>query len=102
MLDHDAWAEYLAFRKRIKKPFKTERGERTKMLDLLKLSQNVVSMQRQIIEQSIDNEWQGLFSLKLSSPNSKLIPVEQFSDQTNPDDYGPPQWFKDRQNGGDQ
>ncbi|WP_229652173.1 hypothetical protein [Vibrio parahaemolyticus] len=102
MLDHDAWAEYLAFRKRIKKPFKTERGERTKMLDLLKLSQSVVSMQRQIIEQSIDNEWQGLFSLKSPSPNSKLIPVEQFSDQTNPDDYGPPQWFKDRQNGGDQ
>ncbi|EPF7752844.1 helix-turn-helix domain-containing protein [Vibrio parahaemolyticus] len=33
---------------------------------------------------------------------SQIPQVEEFSDQTNPDDYGPPQWFKDRQDGGDQ
>lgn len=34
--------------------------------------------------------------------NSKISQVEPFSDQTNPADYGPPQWFIDRQTGGEQ
>lgn len=33
---------------------------------------------------------------------SKIPQVEEFSEQTNPEDYGPPQWFLDRQDGGEQ
>nr|WP_275667292.1 hypothetical protein [Vibrio sp. Isolate24] len=103
MLVREAWAEYLDFRKRIKKPFKTERGERTQMLNLIKLCQNVVGMQRKIIEQSIDNEWQGLFALKQSGlAQSRVTQVEEYSEQTNPEDYAPPQWFRDRESGGEQ
>ncbi|MCC2521054.1 helix-turn-helix domain-containing protein [Vibrio coralliilyticus] len=33
---------------------------------------------------------------------SNIAPVEEYSEQTNPDDYAPPQWFQDRESGGEQ
>jgi len=63
------WAE---FRKSIRKPIKSlERS----FSQILKLSNNNIEVAKKIIEQSIDNEWQGLFELKNINQNYGIKPT---------------------------
>lgn len=68
------WAEY---RKSTKKPIKSlERA----FSQILKLSNNNIEVAKKIIEQSIDNEWQGLFEIKTINKNQyepKLTAAER-------------------------
>lgn len=66
-----AWAQWLDYRAKVKKPFKTPRGERRAMNELIKLSQGDQTLQQRIVDQSIDFEWIGLFELKTQRSNGK-------------------------------
>ena len=70
--------EYLDFRKELKKPLKTQKGVSGAFKNLMKLSSRNYQSAKLIIEQSISNEWQGLFELKgtihtkpINNPNKK-------------------------------
>lgn len=63
-LNMEAWNKWLSYKKQIKKNYKTENGERTKITELLNLSNNNQDLQMKIVEQSINEEYQGLFPLK--------------------------------------
>lgn len=63
-LNHEAWSEWLSYKKETKSPYKTERGEKAKVNELIKLSYGNQANQLLIVRQSIDNEWKGLFELK--------------------------------------
>ena len=63
-LNQSAWQEWLKYKSAIKSKYKTERGEMTKVNELLKISNGNKELQQKIISQSIDNEWKGLFELK--------------------------------------
>ena len=56
--------EWIAYRRRIKKTIKTERGLEWIKSRLKNLSKGDPEMARKIIDQSMDHEWQGLFELK--------------------------------------
>ena len=56
--------QWIEFRKKIKKPYKTQEGASAAYNRLLTLSDSVSEVAIQIIEQSIANEWQGFFPLK--------------------------------------
>ncbi|MBP5474406.1 MAG: hypothetical protein J6X92_06600, partial [Bacteroidales bacterium] len=56
--------EWLAYRRRIKKTFKTERGIEWFRSRLKNLSGGDPVLAKKIIEQSMDHEWQGIFELK--------------------------------------
>ncbi|WP_417883591.1 helix-turn-helix domain-containing protein [Vibrio rumoiensis] len=66
-----AWAQWLDYRAKLKKPFKTPRGERRAMNELIKLSQGDQTLQQRIVDQSIDFEWVGLFELKTQRGSGK-------------------------------
>ena len=60
-LDRDAWDRWVAFRKAIRKPIKPA-SEHAMALKLAKFG----SDQAEVVNQSISNQWQGLFELKKS------------------------------------
>lgn len=66
-----AWAQWLGYRAKVKKPFKTPRGERRAINELIQLSQGDQTLQQRIVDQSIDFEWVGLFELKTQRSNGK-------------------------------
>ncbi|MFV0449812.1 MAG: helix-turn-helix domain-containing protein [Vibrio sp.] len=70
-----AWAQWLDYRSKLKKPFKTPRGERRAMNELIKLSQGDQTMQQRIVDQSIDHEWLGLFELKANRGGYQSKPM---------------------------
>ena len=70
-LNVKAWGKWLAYKKQIKKNYKTENGERNKITELLNLSNNNQDLQMKIVDQSIDEEYQGLFPLKQKSASKK-------------------------------
>lgn len=74
-LNQSAWQEWLKYKSAIKSKYKTERGELTKVAELIKMSNGNKEIQQKIISQSIDNEWKGLFELK--SGNGFNQPVQQ-------------------------
>ncbi|AUR92836.1 hypothetical protein NVP1177O_71 [Vibrio phage 1.177.O._10N.286.45.E10] len=63
-VNHEAWSEWLSYKKETRSPYKTERGEKAKVNELIKLSYGNQANQLLIVRQSIDNEWKGLFELK--------------------------------------
>jgi len=63
--------QWLLFRKELKKPFKTQKGVEQFYIQLKKLSNNSPLIAQQIINQSISNEWQGIFELKASKPEKQ-------------------------------
>lgn len=60
---NNKFLEFLSMRKKIRKPIRTDRGMQTLIAKLRFLSKDDVEMMKRIIDQSLDNEWQGLFSL---------------------------------------
>lgn len=87
-----AWAQWLDYRAKVKKPFKTPRGERRAMNELIKLSQGDQTLQQRIVDQSIDHEWVGLFELKTnrtgrgSTPSANQIGAAD-ADYSRPEGY---------------
>jgi len=63
--------EWIAYRRRIKKTIKTERGLEWIKSRLKNLSKGDPEIARKIIDQSMDHEWQGLFELKNESNDRK-------------------------------
>lgn len=59
-----AWRNWLEFRKEIKEPIRGPRSEAGQIKKLNKLSEGNVTVAVEIIEQSIGNNWRGLFPLK--------------------------------------
>ncbi|WP_417536375.1 helix-turn-helix domain-containing protein [Methylophaga sp.] len=72
-----AWTQWLDYRAKVKKPFKTPRGERRAMNELIKLSQGDQTLQQRIVDQSIDHEWVGLFELKAQRSGAQVASVNQ-------------------------
>jgi hypothetical protein len=71
------WEKWLAYRKEIKKPYRTETGMKTKYNELVSLSGNDAAKALLIVEQSIGNEWTGFFALKTNGNRVKnSVPVE--------------------------
>ena len=54
---------WLSYRKELKKPFNTQSSLRTNYNKLMKLADNSPEQARLIVEQSIANQWQGLFHI---------------------------------------
>jgi dsDNA-binding SOS-regulon protein len=59
------WIEWESYRKKIKKPYKTQRGAASAYNKVLDLSDNNSELAIAIIDQSLDNEWLGFFPLKI-------------------------------------
>lgn len=101
-LNLTAWAAWLDYRRKVlKKPYKSERGERVAIFKLIKISRGDLVAQQKIVDQSIDEEWQGLFALK--SPNQAtakppVTHVEEFSEDMDTSQFDAPSWVR----GGDQ
>jgi hypothetical protein len=71
------WEKWLAYKKLIKKPYRTDIGMETKYRELVELSKNDASLAMQIVDQSIGNEWTGFFPLKTPAHSVKgIIPGE--------------------------
>lgn len=62
-LDADLWAEWVEFRKQLKKPIKTKKGITETLNNLAEFRANG-HLPEIVIRQSIANEWQGLFEPK--------------------------------------
>ena len=62
----EKWEEWVEFRKKLKKPYRTQVGMEGSFKNLMKLSSGDTDKAISIIQQSIDNEWQGLWELKNS------------------------------------
>ncbi|MDR3113259.1 MAG: replication protein [Endomicrobium sp.] len=62
--------EFATFRKELKKPFKTQKGVDGWLDRLHKLSANNYETAKAIIQQSISNEWQGIFTLRQQEAQS--------------------------------
>jgi hypothetical protein len=58
------WSRWIKYRQEIKKPFKSEDSLKTNFKQLVKLSGNNLGIAEQIIEQSIGNQYVGIFELK--------------------------------------
>lgn len=67
-LDNTAWERWIAYRKAIKKPYK-EVSLRAAAIKLAQFGEQ----QAEVVEQSISNQWQGLFAI----PVKKLAPGEK-------------------------
>lgn len=63
-LDQEAWEEYKQHRREIKRPL-TPLAEKKALVKLLLLADECNCKQSQIIDQTIENGWQGLFHLKV-------------------------------------
>jgi hypothetical protein len=65
-LNEDAWSQWVAYRSGIKKPIKSVSEEAMK-LKLMRMGN--LEQQQAIVDQSIANQWQGLFELKQGKPD---------------------------------
>ena len=65
----DIWEEWLQFKKKIKKSYKTDISEMAAFNKLKLLSENEHHKAKKIIQQSIENDWVGFFELKEEKNN---------------------------------
>ena len=70
-LDVTAWERWVAFRKAIRKPIK-EASIHAMQMKLAKYGDD----QEEVVNQSVSNQWQGLFDLKKSKPGFGEKPVK--------------------------
>ena len=70
-LDVTAWERWVAFRKAIRKPIKPV-SEHAMMVKLAKYGDD----QQEVVNQSVSNQWQGLFELKKAKPGFGEKPVK--------------------------
>ncbi len=87
-----AWQQWLEYRATIKKKYKTQRGELTGIAKLLELSRNDKKLQQRIIDQSIDNEWQGLFELKTNTA-SRMNEIAEYSPELDASQFAAPKGY---------
>ena len=72
----DEWVDY---RIKLKKPYKTQKGIEMFFSELKRLSDNSPLWAKKIIDQSIAREWQGIFSLKESQKEQPKQPTIKFN-----------------------
>jgi hypothetical protein len=64
-LNIDVWVnKWLPYKKQIKSPYKTENGERNKIVQLINMSNGDKDLQAKLINQAINEEWKGIHELK--------------------------------------
>ena len=63
--------KWLEYRKQIKKPYKSQMTIETCYKHLEDLSRGSLDLAEKIVDQSIANQWQGLFELKLGNGNTQ-------------------------------
>ena len=69
------WSEWISFRKELKKPYKTQKGESAAYNWLLDLCDHNSETGVAIINQSIEHEWLDFYALK-TRQITKLLPGE--------------------------
>ena len=72
--------EFLSMRKKIRKPVRTDRALKALLKKLHELSGGDVGLMKQIIDQSLDKEWLGLFELKTGNDSTKNINDRLYGD----------------------
>ena len=70
---NNKFLEFLAMRKRLRKPVQTDRGMKMLLTSLHKLSGGDVGLMKQIIDQSLDNEWKKFFAVKTGNDRKNNI-----------------------------
>lgn len=80
----EAFERFLAYRKEIKKPYRSQMSVEQAFNELQKLSGGVLETAEAIVNQSIANGWQGLFPLKEESKTNKQKSMaELYAEATN-------------------
>nr|DAF69734.1 MAG TPA: helix-turn-helix domain protein [Caudoviricetes sp.] len=69
---NNKFLEFLSMRKKIRKPVRTDRALKALLKKLHELSGGDVELMKQIIDQSLDKEWLGLFELKTGSSTNNI------------------------------
>lgn len=77
---NNKFLEFLSMRKKIRKPVRTDRALKALLKKLHELSGGDVGLMKQIIDQSLDKEWLGLFELKTTNDNTKNINDRLYGD----------------------
>lgn len=77
---NNKFLEFLSMRKKIRKPVRTDRALKALLKKLHELSGGDVGLMKQIIDQSLDKEWLGLFELKTANDNTKNINDRLYGD----------------------
>lgn len=77
---NNKFLEFLSMRKKIRKPVRTDRALKALLKKLHELSGGDVGLMKQIIDQSLDKEWLGLFELKTGNDNTKNINDRLYGD----------------------
>ena len=72
--------EFLAMRKKIRKPVRTDRALKALLKKLHELSGGDLGMMKKIIDQSLDKEWLGFFELKTGNDSTKNINDRLYGD----------------------
>ena len=77
---NNKFLEFLSMRKKIRKPVRTDRALKALLKKLHELSGGDVGLMKQIIDQSLDKEWLGLFELKAGDDKTKSIDNRLYGD----------------------
>lgn len=77
---NNKFLEFLSMRKKIRKPVRTDRALKALLKKLHELSGGDVGLMKQIIDQSLDKEWLGLFELKTGNDSTKSINDRLYGD----------------------
>lgn len=77
---NNKFLEFLSMRKKIRKPVRTDRALKALLKKLHELSGGDVELMKQIIDQSLDKEWLGLFELKTGNDSTKNINDRLYGD----------------------
>lgn len=77
---NNKFLEFLAMRKRVKKPVQTDRGMKMLLTSLHKLSGGDVGLMKQIIDQSLDNEWKKFVAVKTGNDRKNNINNRLYGD----------------------
>ena len=67
-----AWERWVAFRKAIRKPIK-EASTHAMQMKLAKFGDD----QEEVVNQSISNQWQGVFDLRKTKPGEKPVKTDK-------------------------
>lgn len=77
---NNKFLEFLAMRKRVRKPVQTDRGMKMLLTSLHKLSGGDVGLMKQIIDQSLDNEWKKFVAVKTGNDRKNNINNRLYGD----------------------
>ena len=77
---NNKFLEFLSMRKRVRKPVQTDRGMKMLLTSLHKLSGGDVGLMKQIIDQSLDNEWKKFVAVKTGNDRKNNINNRLYDD----------------------